>query len=275
MKKRQINKLRMFRTVRDYVATLDEVLQSAPMYTQLMARFDGLLAALDVAADYQAHAARGKVAAHRAAQERMRAMLAVVGGIVHAHARVEGDMEFLLKTSVTPSALRKMRAEDALRLAEHIYSKAVTVKEELAPYWLDGADKIGEFRDVLDAAQEALRARYQGGVQQVSSSRAIASVVTEIETFLTDELDTFLEQYLQRDAAARIRYRIARQTHSYGIRRWRRPAVAPAALQLHGGAPEQGANSGLVAAGMAPAGATLDNRSSDAVAASARLTIVA
>ena len=272
MTKRQINKVRMFRTVRDYLGTLEEDLSSAGMYSTLLRRFDGLLAAVDVAADYQTHGARGKVAAHRVAQEKMRSMLVVVGGVVHAYARTAGDEEFLMKTNVTRSALVKMRAEDALRIAEHIYDKALTVRDALAPYWLSSGDVLCEFRSVLDEAQVALVARYQSDVLRVSSSRAIRSIIADTDAFLTEELDRFLEQYLTCNPEAQLRYEIARRTHRFGMKRFGAtgaPQVLLPVASHESAASRVGAGSSAVFSSDATAssGAAISNNNGDGLRA--------
>lgn len=246
MNKRQINQLRMFRTVRDFVESISDALKSAPMYPKLIGRYDELLLAIEHAADYQVNGLSGKKEAQLGAQMRMLDMLDVVGGVLHAYSKSVGNDEVKAKTKFKRGPLERMRLADSLRVAEHIYEHAFVVREQLSEYWLDGKDKLADFRVALDAAKTALGDRYQSVATRVSVRKELKRLFVETEGFLTDELDNFLEQYLITNPEALERYVSVRQTRWFGMRRWRRPkpgeqtqqqtqpnaASAPAGTQL-------------------------------------------
>jgi len=222
MTKRQINKLRMYRMVREFVASISDVLKTAPMYESIFRRFNELISAIESAADYQANGVTGKKEAQLSAQQRMLDMLDIVGGVLLAYAKTLGDKELMAKAGFKRGRLERMRLIDSLRIAESVYNEAAAVKEHLSEYWLDGRDVLADFRTALNEANSALAERSQSIVTRVSLRLDMMRLFNEMEGFLADELDNFLEQYLQKNPDVLQKYVNARQTRWFGMKRWRR-----------------------------------------------------
>lgn len=223
MNKRQNNQLRMFHTVRDFVNTHAEMLKGTPMFQPLVDRFDELLAAIKEAVDYQEHGVVGKMDAQRAAQESLINTLLIVSGVLHAYARSVKDSELMAKSRQQRGPLSRMRLANLLRTAEHILEAALAVREKLGPYWLDGVDILSDLQSKLGTTNAAVVSRYQSLTNRVAMRQNLKKLFYETDTFLTEEFDNFLEQYLQRNSDAYESYVSARQTRWYGMKRWRKP----------------------------------------------------
>jgi hypothetical protein len=222
----ELNRLQMFRTVRDFLTSAADKLKGLLIFASLLERLVTGIKNIDDAARQLDGGSKGKTDVKREAAKRMHDLLHGVRAALYAFAKGIGDRELMARSKTRFWMLFKMRNESAIHSAERICEDAMHFQDQLLAYGI-GPDEITALQNSISAVQNATGNRDQSQIDTVITRKDLKAMFTTTDELLRDEMDNVLARFRSTDPTFYNGYRNARQVKALGTRRSKKVEAAP------------------------------------------------
>ena len=217
MTDREMNKLMMFKAIRDFLIAIQDVIARIPAMPRLLAELVEKVAAIENTATKHASVAMGKTGIKIENEEKLLEQIRVKSSALYAFAKRHGRFEALAISEKSDWQYRVMRDEELIRAAEVLYKELRNVGPEFTDYGI-GEAEIAEFRQSIDAFAKALGTRDSSRTERVLSRVELASLFNQVHVLLTDELDPMMELFRASDSQMYDNYMALRVTKALASR---------------------------------------------------------
>lgn len=208
MNTRQANRVTMMKTTSVYLDTNNSVWNSmAPMGAAVQS-FKNSLTAIDAAARQQetpSGAADNKAAARDALEDVLFLTCEALGVIGHT----TNDHDLMALTSLNPSELDNLSAEELVNRATTVLERANARKTELATYQVTQAN-LDEFSEALQDFRDAKEQPRTATAERMAQTESLENLIREANGTLRNQLDRFVNLFRRSNPDFVAGYRGAR-----------------------------------------------------------------
>ena len=217
MNDRQVNRLMMFKAVRDFLHENAETLSAIPAMDRLIRELSEKVAAIQKTADTHATVHAGKTDVKYSAREALLEQLREKSSLLYSYARRYNRHETLALARRSDTEYRTLRDEELIHSGQVLFDEIRACSDALAEYGLS-EQEIERFGDCIRNFDRALGERDSSKAIRTLSRTSLDSLFTEVGLLLSEELDPLMELYRSRDVRIFNTYRAYRVTKSLAVR---------------------------------------------------------
>ena len=193
MDTKQTNRIAMFKTVSTHLDTHNGVWNGmAPLATAVQA-FKAKIAAIDAAAQQQ-ETPTGATAGKASARDQLEDVLFLTCEALGALAHASDDHELLALTSLSPSAIDILGAEELVNRATTVLGRANALKAELATVQVTQAN-LDEFTQALQNFRAAKEQPRTATAERMAQTQSLASLIREANEILRKQIDRLVNLF--------------------------------------------------------------------------------
>jgi hypothetical protein len=192
MNDRQLNKLMMFKGVRDCMQANDAIVATVPAVDERSKLLTKKITGLQEMADRKATVTVGKTDLKYEAEENLISEVSTMSSVLSVWATVNKRLETKAIAGVREYVLRTYRDEQLIAHARVIQAEARAAGAELAHFGMSEA-KIEEFGMHIDAFEKALGTRDSAVNERVQTGDEIEAAFSEVTSLLVEQLDPLME----------------------------------------------------------------------------------
>jgi hypothetical protein len=213
----QLNRLMMFKAVRDYLEQNAETVSKIRILPEVVSVLSGKIALIESTAHKRQTVSAGKTDVKYEAQEQLIVQLTSLGAALFALANRSGRLETRALADRREWAYRKMRDEELIRAAEVILSELQTYAPELEAYGIT-SETLDLFRKSISAFDRALTVRDSSVTARTLGRSDLAQLFSAVRDLLNDELDPIIEMFRGSDPQFYDGYKALRVTKALAVR---------------------------------------------------------
>jgi hypothetical protein len=219
MRKHEQQKTNMYMTLDGLLKKNESILQESKAMWALYGRYNELIKDIHDKSEALNTVKSGKTDDKLSTQTDLKESMLSVGGALYTLGQNDKQPTLIAKANLKESAIKAMKDNDTVQLAEILLAEALANKEQLADYRVT-EEVIAEFQSHLDAYKKARGNRDSSHAESDGLRQSLETLFTETHHLLKHRMDKLMKTYRKTHPEFYAQYESARKLRLRGIRHY-------------------------------------------------------